>query len=63
MRLSPSLGVTPAGLQEQVSFSCDLGLHEGDDISPTLYLYFIDDLLHEVHAKHSGITLMGPCVT
>lgn len=43
------------------SFTCDLGLHEGDVISPTLYLYFIDDLLHEVHAKHPGITLMGPC--
>jgi hypothetical protein len=42
------------------SFTCDLGLHEGDVISPTLYLYFIDDLLHEVHAKHPGITLMGP---
>jgi hypothetical protein len=43
------------------SFTCDLGLHEGDVISPTLYLYFIDDLLHEVHAKHPGITLLGPC--
>jgi hypothetical protein len=43
------------------SFTCDLDLHEGDVISPTLYLYFIDDLLHEVHAKHPGITLMSPC--
>ena len=42
------------------SFSCDLGLHEGDVISPTLYLFFIDDLLREVHAKHPGITLLGP---
>jgi hypothetical protein len=24
-------------------------------------MYFIDDVMHEVHAKHSGITLMGPC--
>lgn len=42
------------------TFICDLGLHEGDVISPTLYLYFIDDLLKEVHDKHPGITLLGP---
>jgi hypothetical protein len=41
-------------------FTCDLGLHEGDVISPTLYLLFIDDLLRDVHAKHPGVTLMGP---
>jgi hypothetical protein len=37
-----------------------VGLHEGDVISPTLYLYFIDDLLREVWAKHPGVTLLGP---
>jgi hypothetical protein len=42
-------------------FSCDLGLHEGDVISPTLYLVDNDDLLREVHAKHPGVTLLGPC--
>ena len=42
------------------AFSSDLGLHEGDVISPTLYLYFINDLLSEVWAKHPGITLLGP---
>lgn len=43
------------------AFSCNLGLHEGDVISPTLYLFFIDDLLKEVHEKHPGVTLLGPC--
>ena len=42
------------------AFSCDLGLHEGDVISPTLYLFFIDGLLKEVHAKHPGVTLLSP---
>ncbi len=42
------------------AFSCDLGLHEGDVISPTLYLFFIDGLLREVENKHPGVTLVGP---
>jgi hypothetical protein len=36
-------------------FSCDLGLHEGDPISPTLFLFFIDDLLKEICDKHPGV--------
>ena len=39
-------------------FTCNLGLHEGDPISPTLYLYFIDDLLKEVYAKHPGVQIV-----
>ena len=42
------------------AFSSDLGLHEGDVISPTLYLFFINDLLCEVWNKHPGVTLLGP---
>jgi exonuclease III len=42
------------------AFSSDLGLHEGDVISPTLYLFFIDDLLKEVWEKHPGVALLGP---
>jgi hypothetical protein len=42
------------------AFTSNVGLHEGDVISPTLYLYFIDDLLREVWAKHPGVTLIGP---
>jgi hypothetical protein len=42
------------------TFTSNVGLHEGDIISPTLYLYFIDDLLREVWAKHPGVTLLGP---
>jgi hypothetical protein len=42
------------------AFTGDLGLHEGDVISPTLYLHFIDDLLTEVWQKHPGVTLLGP---
>jgi hypothetical protein len=42
------------------TFTSNVGLHEGDVISPTLYLYFIDDLLREVWAKHPGVTLLGP---
>jgi len=42
------------------AFSCDLGLHEGDVISPTLYLFFIDGLLREVSAQHPGVTLLSP---
>ena len=42
------------------AFTSNVGLHEGDVISPTLYLYFIDDLLREVWAKHPGVTLLGP---
>jgi hypothetical protein len=38
----------------------DLGLHEGDVISPTLYLLFINDLLCEVWNKHPGVKLLGP---
>jgi hypothetical protein len=47
----------------QDTFTSNVGLHEGDVISPTLYLYFIDDLLREVWAndtKHPGVTLLGP---
>jgi hypothetical protein len=43
------------------AFTSDVGLHEGDVISPTLYLYFVDDLLSEVWEKHPGVTLLGPC--
>lgn len=43
------------------AFASDLGLHEGDVISPTLYLFFINDLLTEVWDKHPGVTLLGPC--
>jgi len=43
------------------AFSSDVGLHEGDVISPTLYLFFIDDLLKEVWSKHPGVNLLGPC--
>ena len=39
-------------------FTCNLGLHEGDPISPTLYLFFIDDLLREICAKHPGVQLV-----
>ena len=45
------------------SFTCDLGLHEGDVISPTLYLFFIDGLLREVGARHPGVTLLSPTGT
>eukprot|EP00775_Hariotina_reticulata_P015269 gene15269-biopygen2950 len=34
------------------AFTSNVGLHEGDVISPTLYLFFIDDLLREVWTKH-----------
>jgi hypothetical protein len=39
-------------------FTCNLRLHEGDPISPTLYLFFIDDLLKEIHAKHPGVQVV-----
>lgn len=41
------------------SFTCDLGLQEGNIISPTLHLFFTDYLLLEVCAKHPGVTLLG----
>lgn len=45
------------------SFTCDLGLHEGDVISPTLYLFFIDGLLREVSVRHPGVTLLSSAGT
>ena len=39
-------------------FTCDLGLHEGDPISPTLYLFFIDDLLQEIWRKFPGVQIV-----
>jgi hypothetical protein len=39
-------------------FTYDLGLHEGDPISPTLYLLFIDDLLTEIWNKHPGVQIV-----
>jgi hypothetical protein len=39
-------------------FSCDLGLHEGDPISPTLYLLFIDELLQEIWRKFPGVQIV-----
>eukprot|EP00775_Hariotina_reticulata_P012048 gene12048-biopygen13951 len=41
------------------AFTSNVGLHEGDVISPTLYLFFIDDLLREVWTKHPGVTVLG----
>lgn len=38
-------------------FECDVGVHEGDCISPTLYLFFADSLLSEVWEKHPGVQL------
>jgi hypothetical protein len=43
------------------AFSCTLGLHEGDVISPTLYLFFIDGLMREIEAQHPGVTLAQGC--
>ena len=40
------------------AFTCDLGLHEGDPISPTLYLLFINDLLKEIWDKHPGVQIV-----
>ena len=42
-----------------VHMSRDLGLHEGDPISPTLYLFFIDTLLQELYEKHPGIQIVN----
>jgi hypothetical protein len=39
-------------------FACDLGLHEGDPISPTLYLFFINDMLKEIWDKHPGVQIV-----